>query len=599
MGQKNEIYSDPIQVNWMKDLTHEVYKGNKPIVIGREKELCRIMDILCKKNKNNPVLIGQPGVGKTTLVYALAEKLVNNKVSGKLKNYYILEIDMLALIAGAKYRGEYEEKVKAMFDRVMTIVEKRDKKIIICIDEIHTIVGAGAAEGALDLSYILKPFLLNSSVKIIGTSTFKEYRIIESDKALERRFDAVKINEPSFYETIQILTGLKSSLEEFHGVAIQSSTIETVINVSERYIPERFLPDKAIDLLDEACAIKANSYRDSDSTIVPEDIFLAISAKKNIPIGKVQDADNLMKLEEMLISKVIGQEHVCSSIAKAIRRTKAGLNDENKPLASFMFVGPTGVGKTETAKALADLVFYGKDKIIRFDMSEYMEEQSVSKLIGAPPGYVGYKESGLLTEQVRRNPYSLVLFDEFEKAHYKICNILLQILDEGCLTDSKGEHINFKNTIIILTSNVGVSELSKKSVGFTTEEQSSTISKGVLTAVKKKFSPEFLNRIDEIIQFNYLSKEAIFKIAKLYISNLIDKVNNYNIRIDISDDVIFKVAQLGYKQEYGARELHRTIEREIKNPLADMILQNNNVDYFCVELVNGQIKISPKVKISI
>ncbi len=599
MGQKNEIYSDPIQVNWMKDLTHEVYKGNKPIVIGREKELCRIMDILCKKNKNNPVLIGQPGVGKTTLVYALAEKLVNNKVSGKLKNYYILEIDMLALIAGAKYRGEYEEKVKAMFDRVMTIVEKRDKKIIICIDEIHTIVGAGAAEGALDLSYILKPFLLNSSVKIIGTSTFKEYRIIESDKALERRFDAVKINEPSFYETIQILTGLKSSLEEFHGVAIQSSTIETVINVSERYIPERFLPDKAIDLLDEACAIKANSYRDSDSTIVPEDIFLAISAKKNIPIGKVQDADNLMKLEEMLISKVIGQEHVCSSIAKAIRRTKAGLNDENKPLASFMFVGPTGVGKTETAKALADLVFYGKDKIIRFDMSEYMEEQSVSKLIGAPPGYVGYKESGLLTEQVRRNPYSLVLFDEFEKAHYKICNILLQILDEGCLTDSKGEHINFKNTIIILTSNVGVSELSKKSVGFTIEEQSSTISKGVLTEVEKMFSPEFLNRIDEIIQFKYLSKEDIFKIAKLYISSLIDKVNNYNIRIDISDDVIFKVAQLGYKQEYGARELHRTIEREIKNPLADMILQNNNVDYFCVELVNGQIKISPKVKISI
>lgn len=306
-----------------------------------------------------------------------------------------------------------------------------------------------------------------------------------------------------------------------------------------------------------------------------------------------------MKLEEMLISKVIGQEHVCSSIAKAIRRTKAGLNDENKPLASFMFVGPTGVGKTETAKALADLVFYGKDKIIRFDMSEYMEEQSVSKLIGAPPGYVGYNESGLLTEQVRRNPYSLVLFDEFEKAHYKICNILLQILDEGCLTDSKGEHINFKNTIIILTSNVGVSELSKKSVGFTTEEQSSTISKGVLTEVKKKFSPEFLNRIDEIIQFNYLSKEDIFKIAKLYISSLIDKVNNYNIRIDISDDVIFKVAQLGYKQEYGARELHRTIEREIKNPLADMILQNNNVDYFCVELVNGQIKISPKVKISI
>lgn len=307
-----------------------------------------------------------------------------------------------------------------------------------------------------------------------------------------------------------------------------------------------------------------------------------------------------MNLENTLNSKVIGQRHVCSSIAKAVRRTKAGLNDENKPLASFMFVGPTGVGKTETAKALADLVFYGKDNIIRFDMSEYMEEHSVSKLIGSPPGYIGYEESGLLTEQVRRNPYSLVLFDEFEKAHHKICNLLLQILDEGCLTDSKGEHINFKNTIIILTSNVGVSELSKKSVGFTTEQQQlGTISKDILTEVKKKFAPEFLNRLDEIIQFNYLSEEDIFEITKLYISTLIKKINNLNIKIDISDEVISKVAQLGYKQEYGARELRRTIDRKIKNPLADMILQNDNVDHIYVKLVNEQIEISRNMSILI
>lgn len=585
---------NPIEVPYMTDLTYQICKGKiSTTFIGRENELHRLINILCKKNKNNPILIGEPGVGKTALVYALAKKIVTNQVGVKLQDYHILEFDITSSISGARYRGDYEERINNSLKKIIELTNSGEK-IIICIDEIHNIVGAGAAEGAIDLSAILKPFLLNSSIKIIGTSTLKDYRTIEADKALERRFDTITVNEPSFDETVAILTGLKQSLEEFHQLTIAGNTIESVVTLSKRYIPERFLPDKAIDLLDEACAIKANSSRCSE--VLPDDISLAISIKKGIPIRKVQNAYGLMDLESTLNAKIIGQSHVIRSIATAVRRTRAGLSDENRPLASFMFVGPTGVGKTEVAKTLADLIFSGKDNIIRFDMSEYMEESSVSKLIGSSPGYVGYEEAGLLTEQVRRNPYSLVLFDEFEKAHPKICNILLQILDEGTLTDSKGQHINFKNTIIILTSNVGAHSLAKQSVGFfdCTKPQSQSI----LPEVKKAFSPEFLNRIDEIIQFNALSKDDIYEIAKLHISSLIEKVNSLNLKIEISDDVISKIAELGYSHEYGARELRRTIDKEIKNPLSDLILQND-VDCVSVVISEGQIKVLKKQELTI
>lgn len=586
----NEEYSEPIKVGYTRDLTHLVYKGKGPNVIGRERELNRLISILCKKNKNNPVLIGEPGVGKTALVYALAERIVANQINPKLRGTHILEFDIVSAVAGTKYRGEFEEKINEFLGKIKRF--SNDKKIILCIDEIHEIVGVGAAEGAVDLSAMFKPFLLESSVKVIGTSTFKDYRRIEADKALERRFDTVKVDEPSFEETAEILKGLKSSFERFHKVKIHKDAIDTALTLSKRYIPERFWPDKAIDLLDEACAIKANFFDKRTRMVLPEDIFTAISIKKGIPIGKIQEAYDLANLEENLNSKVIGQPHASSAIATAIRRAKAGLNDENRPLASFMFIGPTGVGKTEMAKALADLVFSGKDNIIRFDMSEYMEEHSVSKLIGSPPGYVGYEESGLLTEQVRQNPYSLVLFDEFEKAHPKICNLLLQILDEGSLTDSKGQHINFKNTIIILTSNVGSDELSQKSItGFGEQPSSTGKNNDVMTSVKKRFPPEFLNRLDEIIQFNYLSEKDVFEIAKLYVLSLIKKVKSLKIKINISDEVISKIAKLGYSKEYGARELRRTIDREIKNPLADLILKDH-VNHIYVELVNGNIKIS-------
>jgi len=605
-SKKSDIptaYRSPIKVDNTLDLTYSIAKGDIPTIIGREHEIQRVIDILCKKNKNNPVLIGHPGVGKTAIVSALATKIVNNEINSKLKNAHILLFDVVGCVAGTSYRGDFEKKIKSTIDCITSLIDKGEK-IIVCIDEIHSISQAGNSEGALTLGNILKPFLLNPNIKVIGTSTFKDYQQIEHDKALERRFDTIKVKESTFEETLEILNGLKSSIEQFHGVFINESTLETVITLSQRYIPERFLPDKAIDLLDETCSIKSNSYiRDNfhnfDSSIIvsPEDAFLAVSIKKEIPIQKVKDVYDLMHLEDSINSKVIGQTHVSSILAKTVRRAQSGLNDENKPLGSFMFIGPTGVGKTETAKALAEFVFGGKNNIIRFDMSEYMEEHSISKLIGAPPGYIGYNDSGLLTEQVRRNPYSLVLFDEFEKAHPKVCNLLLQILDEGCLTDSRGDHINFKNTIIILTSNVGANELSKKSVGF--GAQASSDAKNILPEVKKKFPPEFLNRLDEIIQFNQLSEENIFEIAKLHVSSLIKKLNSLNIRIDISDEVISKIAKLGYNRDYGGRELNRAITREIKNPLSDYILQNDDVESISVELVNDKISISPKIAVPI
>ena len=581
-----------VSLNFEKtiDITNNAYRKKYPKIIGREFELNRLIDILSKMNRNNAILIGESGVGKTAIVHELANLIVNNHVPNTLKNCHILELDITSIIAGSKYRGDFEKRVRDLIHNIETSVEN----IILYIDNIHLAVGLGSCEeSSFSFTDMLKPLLQgNSNVKIIGTSTFKDYKKVEFDKTFERLFDTITVSQPTFEQTLKILKSIKYRFEDYYSVTIHDDTLENIISLSERYIPERFLPDKAIDVLDETCAIKNNSDN-SEKVVLPSDVLVCISRKKNIPISKIKKAHSLKDLSDYLSSRVVGQKHVIDIIVHSIFRAQANLNDENKPIASFMFIGPTGVGKTEIAKVLSDVMFDNSESFIRFDMSEYMESHSISKLIGSPPGYVGYEEAGLLTEKVRRHPYSLVLFDEFEKAHPKICNLLLQILDEGYLTDSHGDRINFKNTIIILTSNIGIKQLSHKSVGFI--EDVTSKSKDVYSEVKKKLPPEFLNRLDEIVQFNELSLEDIYAITKICISNdIAPKLKQKNISITISDSVIEKIARLGYSREYGARELKRTIMHELKNPLADCLLQNNDVRNISIQLIEGDISILPK-----
>ena len=577
-------YALPIDIDLTTDITNLAFRDKLPKVIGRKAELDRLIDILCKKNRNNVNLIGEPGVGKTAIVHALAQKMITDDVPDRLKGYYILQFDPSSAISGAKYRGDFEAKIKKLF----TNIKQCGKKIILCIDEIHTTMNLGSADdSSLSFTDMLKPFLTDPYAKIIGTSTFKEYQKVEADKALQRRFCTITVKPNTVEETIQILESVKSEYEEAFNVIITKDVITSVINLSERYIPEKFLPDKALDILDETCAMARNASNTHKEKleITSNDVIKCISRSTRIPIQDIEVSTDLVDLEAFLNARVIGQSKACSVLAKAIKRSVAGLNDENRPMASFMFIGPTGVGKTEIAKALADGVFAGQNNIIRLDMSEYMEEYSVSKLIGAPPGYIGYENAGLLTEQVRRNPYSLVLFDEFEKAHPKVSNVLLQILDEGILTDSKGEHVNFKNTIIILTSNVGVKEANKRSVGFT---NSFEINKdGFTEELKKRFSPEFLNRLDEIVIFNNLSEEDILEITKLHVNKeIVKKLENRNIDVVFDDEVLKWLGETGYSMEYGARHLQRTICREIKDPLADFLISNEDVKKVYITL-NG------------
>ena len=589
-------YSKPYKLEMTTDITHLAYKNNFPLLVGRTVEMNRLTDILSKKIKHNAVLIGESGVGKTALIHALAEKIAANNVPEHLKNYRIIELDVASTIAGTMYRGEFEKRIKKIIDAI----ESSNEKLILYIDDLHTIMGLGSSrDGSLTLSELLKPIMLKPTIRIIGTSTFKDYRQIEADKAFERRFDTITINEPTFKETIQILNIFKKEFEKFYHVTIPTETLKATINLSKKYIPEQYLPSKAIDLLDESCAMVSNNIESliirtdlkSLADILPDDISKCISRKKNIPVADVRTSLNLEDLENNLSSKIIGQNHAAKIIAQSVYRAKAGFNDETRPLASFLFIGPTGVGKTEMAKALSDFMFSGRENMIKIDMSEYVEEHSISKLIGSPPGYIGYEDAGILSEQVRRHPYSLVLFDEIEKAHKKIYNILLQILDEGCLTDSHGEKINFKNTIIVLTSNTGVSEISKKSVGFV--DNPNDKSKDILNAVKKEFPPEFLNRLDDIIQFNSLTEDNIFEIAKNCINkDIIQKQKNKGIEISIPDDVIHEIAKHGYKVEYGARELKRTINRELSTKLAKFILQNNEIESITVDYENSEFVVS-------
>ena len=580
-----------LQIPYTIDLTYLAYSGKLKPVIGRKEEQKRITEILSKVYKNNPVLIGEPGVGKTSIVHALALSIANNQTSN-LCNYHILHLDITSTVAGAKYRGEFEERIKTTLDNIL-LQAHAGYNIIIYLDDIHELETAGNSEGAISFASILKPYLVNSNLKIIGTSSFNEYRKIESDKSFERFFDTITVKENTYEETLDILKHVRKNFEEHYKINIPQDALETAISLSQRYITDRCLPDKAIDLLDEACSVYIHSSENNKYSVFSNKyIFSTLSKKKGIPVNKLKASTDLINLESILNSKVIGQTAVINSIVNHIKINTAGLNDEHRPLASFMFIGPTGVGKTETAKALTEHLFGDSKKMIRLDMSEYSEEHSVSKLIGSPPGYIGYNDPGQLTEPVRRNPYSLILFDEFEKAHPKIYNILLQILDEGCLTDSKGVSVNFKNTIIILTSNVGVQELNKPYVGFL--DKNENLQKNVLSEVKRTFSPEFLNRLDELIQFNSLTKEDIKQIALIYTNKLIKKASStLNIELTVSNDVIDWITNIGYSIEYGARELRRTIDKYLKYPLSEFLI-NNNSTKISIELANGQIKVMAK-----
>ena len=638
-SSKGSYNSTPTLNQYGTDLTRQAKEGKLDPVIGRKEEIQRVIQILSRRTKNNPCLIGEPGVGKTAVAEGLAEKIVAGDVPEILKNKRVVSLDMASMIAGAKYRGDFEERIKKALKEV-----KKAGDVIIFIDEIHTIVGAGSAEGAVDAANILKPLLARGEIQLIGATTLKEYRkYIEKDAALERRFSPVTVNEPTEEEATQILFGLRDKYEAHHNVKITDEAIKAAVELSSRYINDRYLPDKAIDLIDEAASkVRMSSYTEPDSfkelkdkiekldkekeeairvqdfekaakirdkenakkkeledakkewetkssknvsTLKEEDIANVISSWTGIPVAKVSQSENdkLKNLEENLHKRVIGQDEAVSAVAKAIKRSRMGLKDPNKPIGSFLFLGPTGVGKTELSKALAENLFGSEDALIRIDMSEYMEPHSVAKLIGSPPGYVGYDEAGQLTEKVRRKPYSVILFDEIEKAHPDVMNMLLQVLDDGRLTDSQGRTVNFKNTVIIMTSNVGAKLITdKKTLGFTEsksgddkeseEKEYKDIKKEVMAELKKEFKPEFLNRIDEIIVFHKLEDNQIRKIVDIMLNNVAKLLKEQGIKLTVDENAKDLVAKKGTDKTYGARPLKRAIQTMVEDKIAEAML---------------------------
>jgi len=602
-----------------KNLTQSANQNNIDPVIGREKEIERVIQILSRRTKNNPVLIGDPGVGKTSVAEGLALDIARGNVPESLRDKVIYTLDMGAMLAGAKYRGEFEERIKQVVDEVI-----KNNNIILFIDELHTIIGAGSTgESTIDASNILKPVLSRGEIQVIGATTIDEYRKhVEKDPALERRFQPVMITEPTKEITIKILEGLREKYEVHHKVEITDEAIKTAVDLSIRYITDRFLPDKAIDLIDEAASrvrlrkssktsesnrlefeklireyelsnnkenldtIKLDLDRQYKDVVTSEVIAEVVELWTGVPVNQIveEEAERLLKLEEILHDRVVGQDQAVKSISRAIRRSRAGLKDPNRPIGSFLFLGPTGVGKTELSKALAEVQFGDENQIIRIDMSEYMEKHAVSRLIGSPPGYVGHDEGGQLTEKVRRNPYSVVLFDEIEKAHSDVFNILLQILDDGRLTDSKGRTIDFKNTIIIMTSNVGALTISKqKTLGFSTSKDKEQEIKDdyekmkskIMVDLKQRFRPEFLNRIDDIIVFHSLTEEHISQIVKLMARDLIHRLKDMDITLELSDEAVRLIAQSGLDLEYGARPLKRAIQKELEDQLSEAILKGD------------------------
>lgn len=636
-----------------RDLTLAAQELRLDPVVGREKEIERVIQILARRTKNNPVLLGEPGVGKTAVAEGLAIRIVNAEVPDILDGKKVIQLDMGLLVAGTKYRGEFEERLKKIMDEI-----RQAGNIILVIDEMHTLIGAGAAEGAIDAANILKPALSRGEIQVIGATTSDEYRkYIEKDPALERRFQPVMIDEPSIDESIEIIKGLKPKYEEHHKLIISDDAIVAAVKMSSKYINDRFLPDKAIDVIDEASskvrlkasnlcpeakelekqlkslikekedAIRnqefetASQLRDDEAdlrdrirdvsakwrdeheankpTVTAENVAEVVAMMTGVPVTKLTEGESerLLKLEETLHKRVIGQNDAIVAISKAIRRARVGLKAPNRPIGSFIFCGPTGVGKTELAKALAEAMFGSEDNMIRVDMSEFMEKHSTAKLIGSPPGYVGYDDGGHLSELVRKKPYSVVLFDEIEKAHPDVFNIMLQILDDGRLTDSKGRHISFKNTVIIMTSNVGASMIANTSkLGFTTAEDESKskyekLKDTVSEEMKKAFRPEFLNRIDETIVFSHLSKEEIRQIVDLMLKDLFKRLAEKELNIEVSDEVKDHLAECGYSEAYGARPLRRLIQRKMEDSLAEEILSGKYVkgDTIKVTLVDGKI----------
>lgn len=575
-GLKKQEPKDSILDQYSRDLTEAARTGQLDPLIGRSEELQRVIQTLSRRQKNNPCLVGEPGVGKTAIVEGLAQQIIEGGVPDNLKKKRLLAIDLTAMIAGTKYRGEFEERIKKFLTEV-----KEDSNILLFIDELHTIIGAGGAEGAMDASNILKPSLSRGEIQLIGATTREEYRkYIEKDAALERRFQPVVVEEPSLEETIDILNGLKSRYEEFHNVIIRDDAIEAAASMAARYINDRFLPDKAIDLLDEAGASLQLLGKKGKVYLNDNHIAKVVSAWTKIPLEKLNkdETGRLLKLESILHKRVVGQEDAVKAVAKAVRRGRVGLKDPKRPIGSFLFLGPTGVGKTELSKALAEAMFGSESSIIRVDMSEYMEKHSVSKIIGSPPGYVGHDEGGQLSEKIRRNPYSVVLFDEIEKAHEDVFNILLQVLDDGHITDSQGRKVSFKNTIIIMTSNAGAQNIiAPKTMGFSSDtdekKQYSTMKNNVMDEVKRLFKPEFLNRIDEIIVFHMLQKSHMKEILEIMLKDLIKRAKTQlDITLKVTPKAKNYIIEQGYDDKYGARPLRRALQTELEDRLSDAIL---------------------------
>ena len=647
----------PTLDQYSRDLTAMAADGNLDPVVGRDKEIARLIQILSRRTKNNPCLVGEPGVGKTAIVEGLAQRIISSMVPESVKNKRVVVLDLSGMVAGSKYRGEFEERIRNVINEV-----RSNQGILLFIDELHTIIGAGGAEGALDASNILKPSLSRGEIQLIGATTLEEYRkYIEKDAALERRFQPVTVEEPSEEETIEILKGLRPYYEKHHGVVIEDSALEAAVKMSERYINDRFLPDKAIDIIDEAASkVRLGGYRmapevdamelelheiqkDKEKAVKQADLSLAkelqarqreieteiskykekeerrnkrkkisvteasvadiISDWTKIPVQRLTEGETkrLARLEKELHKRVIGQEEAVKAVAQAVKRGRVGLKDPNRPIGSFLFLGPTGVGKTELSKALAEAVFGSEQAMIRVDMSEYMEKHSVSKLIGSPPGYVGYDEGGQLSEKVRRNPYSVLLFDEIEKAHPDVFNILLQVLDDGHITDAHGRKVDFKQTIIIMTSNAGAQAIIEpKKLGFLSnndeKQDYERMKSGVMEEVRRLFKPEFLNRIDEIMVFHPLNKTHIKKIVNIMLKTLEKRCKEQlDIQLKITESVRDFLAEAGFDSKYGARPLRRAIQTKLEDPMANVLLEGTikRGDTVRIQLHQKEIRFTP------
>ena len=647
-GEPTETSATKKLDQYSRDLTRLAREGKLDPVIGRADEIEQTIEILSRRTKNNPVLIGDPGVGKTAIVEGIAQRIVNDEVPETLAGRRLVALDLSGMIAGTKYRGEFEERLKTVIDEITENAEK----MIVFIDELHTVVGAGAAEGAMDASNMLKPALARGELHVIGATTLDEYRKhIEKDAALERRFQPVLVREPTIEETIQILYGLKDRYEAYHRVRITDEAIVAAAELSDRYIGDRFLPDKAIDLIDQASArirlraktkpedtkeleeeiqrlqrerdqaVSAEDYdraqelkgdiderrgqlssqepgRQRAPEVTMEDIAEVVSRATGIPVSQLtqEERDRLLRLEERLHERVVGQDEAVEAVAEAVRRGRAGLGDPSRPIGSFLFLGPTGVGKTELARTLAEVLFGDEDMVTRLDMSEFQERHTVSRLVGAPPGYVGYEEAGQLTEAVRRKPYSVILLDEIEKAHGDVFNILLQILDDGRLTDAQGRTVDFKNTVVIMTSNLGAQRIMAHA---RKKESFETLKEDMMQLLRAHFRPEFLNRIDEIIVFRALTREQVEQIARLLFDRVARRLRAQRIEIEVTDQAIAHLAEAGFDPEFGARPLRRTIQRLVENPLSRMLLEGalEEGDRVTVGLKDGELSFDVSKKV--